>query len=126
MLSAVLGSPKTRIILHTRTIKTIIIVITRDTVTIITVTMIMNMVDTMVTVNITSLLVVVSVLHIYIMGESHYDDLSDRSSAVSRSLKLMTWNASGIMSSGSYLGRVLGQYDIDICGVSEHWFVQGL
>ena len=33
----------------------------------------------------------------------------------------MTWNASGIMSSGSYLGHILGTYDVDFCGVSEHW-----
>ena len=36
-------------------------------------------------------------------------------------MKFMTWNASGIMSSGSYLGNALKQSDIDICGVSEHW-----
>ena len=35
--------------------------------------------------------------------------------------KLLTWNASGIMSSGSYLGSVLKHLDIDICGVCEHW-----
>ena len=36
----------------------------------------------------------------------------------------MTWNASGIMSSASYLSNTLKQFDIDICGVSEHWLYQ--
>ena len=39
-------------------------------------------------------------------------------------MKFMTWNASGIMSSGSYLSNTLKQLDIDICGVSEHWLYQ--
>ena len=33
----------------------------------------------------------------------------------------MSWNAIGIMSSDSYLGRTLEQLSVDICGVGEHW-----
>ena len=36
-------------------------------------------------------------------------------------MKFMTWNSSGIMSSASYLSSALKRFDIDICGVSEHW-----
>ena len=42
------------------------------------------------------------------------------STGSSGSLNFMTWNASGIMSSGTYLGYILGEYDVDFCGVSEH------
>ena len=37
------------------------------------------------------------------------------------SLKFMTWNATGIMSSCSYLIDALKSKNIDICGISEHW-----
>ena len=39
-------------------------------------------------------------------------------------LKLMTWNATGIMSSSSYLCDVLSGKDIDICGLAEHWLYE--
>lgn len=39
-------------------------------------------------------------------------------------LKLMTWNATGIMSSSSYLCDVLSDKDIDICGLAEHWLYE--
>ncbi|MES9883123.1 MAG: reverse transcriptase family protein [Sedimenticola sp.] len=33
----------------------------------------------------------------------------------------MTWNATGIMSSSSYLCDVLSHESVDVCGISEHW-----
>ena len=36
-------------------------------------------------------------------------------------LNFMTWNATGIMSSASYLNELLNVHNIDICGISEHW-----
>ena len=36
-------------------------------------------------------------------------------------LKLLSWNASGIMSSGTYIGRSSEQLSVDICGIGEHW-----
>ena len=72
--------------------------------------------------NVGLLFVVILVLLFHNMCVSRNSTLPGRPSAVSYGrLRLMTWNASGIMSSGSYLGHVLGAYDIDICGVSEHW-----
>ena len=38
-----------------------------------------------------------------------------------QNLTIMTWNATGIFSSASYLSDTLVKYDIDICGISEHW-----
>ena len=35
--------------------------------------------------------------------------------------KLMTWTATGIMPSSSYLCDVLSGKDIDICSLAEHW-----
>ena len=61
-------------------------------------------------------------LVIFIMDHTLHQNLTDLSSAgSSSSLNFMTWNASGIMSSGSYLGCILQRYDVDFCGVSEHW-----
>jgi len=37
------------------------------------------------------------------------------------SLNIMSWNASGLFSSGGYLCDSLQNRDIDVCGVSEHW-----
>ena len=37
------------------------------------------------------------------------------------SLNLMSWNASGIFSSGSYLCDTLQNKKVDICEISEHW-----
>ena len=33
----------------------------------------------------------------------------------------MTWNATGIMSSSSYLSDALNEHSVDFCGISEHW-----
>ena len=32
-----------------------------------------------------------------------------------------TWNATGIMSSASYISDFLEKFGVDICGISEHW-----
>ena len=40
---------------------------------------------------------------------------------ISKRLNLFSWNASGIMSSSSYLCNSLSKCSIDICGISEHW-----
>ena len=64
----------------------------------------------------------VNMLNMVNMDSNTYSNTSNRSSAPSLgSLKLLSWNATGIMSSGSYLGRVLENLNIDICGISEHW-----
>ncbi len=39
-------------------------------------------------------------------------------------LNFATWNATGIMSSASYLSDFLTDHRIDICGVSEHWLYE--
>ena len=36
---------------------------------------------------------------------------------------IVTWNATGIMSSSAYLSTLLQSCDIDICGISEHWLL---
>ena len=36
-------------------------------------------------------------------------------------LNLLSWNASGLMSSSAYLCDVLKKRNIDFCGISEHW-----
>ena len=36
----------------------------------------------------------------------------------------MTWNATGIMSSSSYLCDALNENCIDICGIAEHWLFE--
>ena len=36
----------------------------------------------------------------------------------------LTWNATGIMSSASYLCECLKHKNIDICGISEHWLYE--
>ena len=38
-------------------------------------------------------------------------------------LKLLTWNATGIMSSASYLCKTLTYLHINICGISGHWLL---
>lgn len=39
-------------------------------------------------------------------------------------LNIFTWNATGLMSSCSYLCDVLNNKQIDICGISEHWLCE--
>ena len=39
-------------------------------------------------------------------------------------LNIMCWNATGIMSSASYLCNSLNDKHIDICGISEHWLYE--
>ena len=39
-------------------------------------------------------------------------------------VNLKTWNATGIMSSSSYLSDCLSLKNIDICGLSEHWLYE--
>lgn len=41
--------------------------------------------------------------------------------ALINSLNLLTWNVTGVMSSASYLSDILGDGDINVCGISEHW-----
>ena len=36
----------------------------------------------------------------------------------------MTWNATGVMSSSSYLSDCLSSKIIDICGLAEHWLYE--
>ena len=46
----------------------------------------------------------------------------NRASAASPGdLKLLSWNATDIMSGGSYIGRTLEQLSVDVSGISEHW-----
>ena len=40
---------------------------------------------------------------------------------IMNSLKLFTWNATGLISSSSYLCDSLRNHDIDFCGLSEHY-----
>ena len=71
-----------------------------------------------------NLFVYMTMLHVYTsnMGSNSQKDNSYRSSDASLGdLKLLSWNATGIMSSGSYLGRTLEQFSVDICGVGGHW-----
>ena len=37
---------------------------------------------------------------------------------------ILTWNATGIMSSATYLCECLNANKIDICGISEHWLYE--
>ena len=36
-------------------------------------------------------------------------------------LKLVTWNATGVMSSCTYIVDLLTDKNVDILGISEHW-----
>ncbi len=45
-------------------------------------------------------------------------------SGTCRTCKVMTWNATGIMSSSSYLCDVLNHQSVDVCGISEHWLYE--
>ena len=93
--------------------------------TIIRLSIVMNMTDmkSMASMMIVACLIkCLVVLFIVIMKQFSKINPTYRSSVGSSgSLNFMTWNASGIMSSGSYPGHILGTYDVDFCGVSEHW-----
>ena len=39
-------------------------------------------------------------------------------------LNICTWNATGIMSSATYLSNSLKYRNVDICGISEHWLYE--
>lgn len=39
-------------------------------------------------------------------------------------LNAISWNATGIMSSGNHLSGILQTRNIDICGISEHWLFE--
>lgn len=54
----------------------------------------------------------------------HVMQCSFQSTIMSVPLTLATWNATGIMSSPSYLGSMLGQKGINIIGLSDHWLNQ--
>lgn len=41
-----------------------------------------------------------------------------------RNLNILCWNATGIMSSSTYLCNILNEKAIDICGISEHWLYE--
>ena len=41
-----------------------------------------------------------------------------------QNLNILTWNATGIMSSATYLTDCLYRNTIDICGISEHWLYE--
>ena len=43
---------------------------------------------------------------------------------LSTDINIMSWNATGIMSSASYLSNSLKAKQIDICGISEHWLYE--
>ena len=56
------------------------------------------------------------------MGTNFQNHHPYRASAASLGdLKLLSWNATGIMTSDSYIGRSLEQLSVDICGIGEHW-----
>ena len=41
-----------------------------------------------------------------------------------QNLNILTWNATGIMSSATYLTDCLYRNKKDICGISEHWLYE--
>lgn len=43
---------------------------------------------------------------------------------MNQNLNILCWNATGIMSSSTYLCDVLTRKAIDICGISEHWLYE--
>ena len=44
--------------------------------------------------------------------------------SINQTLNVLSWNATGIMSSSTYLCDTLVQRNIDICGISEHWLYE--
>ena len=63
------------------------------------------------------------VVHLFLfMGSETIHTFGNLSSAASSNcMKFMTWNATGIMSSASYLSKALKSFDVDVCGIYEHW-----
>ena len=41
-----------------------------------------------------------------------------------QTLNILSWNATGIMSSSTHLTNILAQRNIEICGISEHWLYE--
>ena len=39
-------------------------------------------------------------------------------------LNVVTWNATGLMSSCTYICDFLHEHNIDICGIAEHWLYE--
>ena len=39
-------------------------------------------------------------------------------------LNIVTWNATGLMSSCSYICDLLHEHEIDVCGIAEHWLYE--
>ena len=46
------------------------------------------------------------------------------SNMILQTYNILTWNATGIMSSAAYLSDCLNQNKVDICGISEHWLYE--
>jgi len=42
-------------------------------------------------------------------------------SCCANELRVITWNVTGLMSGASYLGNILKEGKMDVCGFSEHW-----
>ena len=43
---------------------------------------------------------------------------------INRTINILSWNATGIMSGSTYLSNILNQRQIDICGISDHWLYE--
>ena len=50
--------------------------------------------------------------------------ISSHSNMNRHNLNVISWNATGIMSSSPYLCNTLNLKSIDICGISEHWLYE--
>ena len=63
-----------------------------------------------------------AILHSFNMGTNYPNHQPYRATAASLGdLKLLSWNATGIRSSGSYIGCSLEQLSVDICIIGGHW-----
>ena len=78
--------------------------------------MIRSMIILIITFSYTSPVLVVYIYCLLIMAQTNKPVSISNSS-----VKLLTWNSTGIMSSSTYLARILDCHSIDICGLSEHW-----
>ena len=74
---------------------------------------------TMITIKVCALTVILYYLIMNTNFQNHHP--YPASAASPGDLKLLSWNATGIMSGGSYIGRTLEQLSVDVCGISEHW-----